>query len=50
VEEVLPLIGPWLAAAGQCVAVVRPDHHVYGAAAHHADALRMLSDLQHALL
>lgn len=49
VEEALPLIGPWLSAAGQCVAVVRPDHHVYGAAAHHADALRMLGDLQHAL-
>jgi 3-(3-hydroxy-phenyl)propionate hydroxylase len=49
VIEERPLIGPWLDDAQQCVVVVRPDHYVYGAAATHADALRLVQNLKEAL-
>lgn len=45
VAEQQPLIEPWLAAAGRRVAIVRPDHYVYGTAADPAEGLRLLSDL-----
>lgn len=49
VTEDQPLIAPWLKAAGQQVAVVRPDHYVHGAAASHADGLRLVATLKEAL-
>jgi 3-(3-hydroxy-phenyl)propionate hydroxylase len=43
VVEDTPLLTPWLAAAGQRVAIVRPDHVVYGSAASHVEALHLLN-------
>lgn len=46
VVEDQPLVSAWLEAACQRVAIVRPDHCVYGATSHHADALRLLTQLK----
>jgi 3-(3-hydroxy-phenyl)propionate hydroxylase len=43
--EVDALFQPWLEALGQCCAVVRPDHYVFGTAKTHADGLRLLRKL-----
>ena len=49
VTEDRPIIGPWLQRAGQQVAVIRPDHYVFGAAADHGAGLALVSELRKAL-
>ncbi len=49
VAEQQPLVAPWLSAAAQRVAVVRPDHYVYGTAASPAEGLHVLAQLKQAL-
>lgn len=46
VAEVQPLIRPWLQAQGRCVAVVRPDHYVYGSASNPQEGLELLEALR----
>jgi 3-(3-hydroxy-phenyl)propionate hydroxylase len=47
--EDTPLIAPWLHGARQSVAIVRPDHDVYGTAADQAGGLRLLERMKQAL-
>lgn len=46
VEETEPVLGPWLAALGQRLAVVRPDHHVFGTAASIAAGITLIDTLR----
>lgn len=50
VEEVSPLVGPWLSALGCSVAVVRPDHYVFGAARDVGSGLDLIRALQRQLM
>jgi 3-(3-hydroxy-phenyl)propionate hydroxylase len=49
VQEVQPLLGPWMQDRGMTAMVVRPDHYLYGAAADHPTTLALLSQLQQSL-
>ncbi|GAA0761588.1 bifunctional 3-(3-hydroxy-phenyl)propionate/3-hydroxycinnamic acid hydroxylase [Ideonella azotifigens] len=49
VREEGPVIGPWLAQLGAMIAVVRPDHYVFGTAGDVQGALRLLARLRERL-
>lgn len=46
VQEQTPLIAAWLEERAMNVAVVRPDHYVYGTAANAQDGLQLVKQLQ----
>lgn len=49
VEEVQPLLGPWMQEKQLAAIVVRPDHYIYGAAAHHDAGVKLLHQFQQSL-
>ena len=44
-QELQPVMAPWLTELQRTIAIVRPDHYVYGTAATVDDALALLDDL-----
>jgi len=50
VAEETPLLASWLESRGLKVAVIRPDHYVYGAAPEHKDGLELLQQFRASLV
>jgi 3-(3-hydroxy-phenyl)propionate hydroxylase len=49
IEELEPVMAPWLTSLGQTVAIARPDNYVYGTAKTTADGIAMLQQLLRSL-